>query len=100
MSLESPGYQSGSSLIWDATGFFHTQFAPIGEGRSTIRVYSFRDLVSLRTLRVLRGDHKVSLQHLRKVADKLSKYSDAPFAEAAQTNTHTAELGKSADATG
>ena len=66
---------------WDLTEFFTPQFAPIGEGRSIVRIYSFRDLVSLRTLRVLRDEHKVSLQHLRKVAQKLSEYSDAPFAE-------------------
>ena len=75
------GMTERTLIYWDRTGFFKPQYATIGEGRSLVRVYSFRDLVSLRTLRVLRERHKVSLQHLRVVLDKLSTYSDAPFAE-------------------
>lgn len=75
------GMSDRTLAYWDRTGFFKPQFATIGQGRSHVRVYSFRDLVSLRTLRVLRDRHKVSLQHLRSVLDKLSEYSDAPFAE-------------------
>jgi DNA-binding transcriptional MerR regulator len=75
------GMSDRTLAYWDKTGFFKPQFATIGDGRSQVRVYSFRDLISLRTLRVLRDRHKVSLQHLRTVLDKLSAYSDAPFAE-------------------
>lgn len=74
------GMSDRTLAYWDRTGFFKPQFATIGDGRSQVRVYSFRDLVSLRTLRVLRDRHKVSLQHLRSVLDKLSAFSDAPFA--------------------
>jgi uncharacterized protein (DUF433 family) len=66
---------------WDATGFFKPQFKSFGEGRAAVRVYSFRDVVSLRTLRLLRVKHKVSLQHLRIVASNLSKYTDSPFSK-------------------
>lgn len=75
------GMSERTLAYWDRTGFFKPQFATIGEGRVQVRVYSFRDLVSLRALRVLRDRHKVSLQHLRTVLDRLSAYSDAPFAE-------------------
>lgn len=52
---------------WDKTGFFKPSRAVDG-----IRVYTFRDLVALRTLGLLRREHGVSLQHLREVAERLS----------------------------
>ncbi len=75
------GMSERTLAYWDRTAFFKPQFATIGDGRQQVRVYSFRDLVSLRTLRVLRDRHRISLQHLRTVLDKLTAYSDAPFAE-------------------
>jgi DNA-binding transcriptional MerR regulator len=63
---------------WDKTGFFAPSYSkhhgPHG------RVYSFRDVVGLRTIAVLRKHHKVSLQHLRQVAEKLSHLGDAVWA--------------------
>lgn len=37
-----------------------------------VRVYTFRDLLALRTRGLLRREHGVSLQHLREVAARLS----------------------------
>ena len=34
--------------------------------------YAFRDIVALRTLQLLRNKHQLSLQHLRKVSEKLA----------------------------
>jgi uncharacterized protein (DUF433 family) len=56
---------------WDREGFFRPSFAdlkhvPFG------RVYSFRDIVSLRILNDLRNDKHIPLQHLREVSEKLS----------------------------
>jgi uncharacterized protein (DUF433 family) len=65
---------------WDATDFFKPYFLTSSDGYS-VRMYSFRDAVSLRTLAVLKKKHSVSLQHLRDVARGLAAYSDAPFAE-------------------
>jgi DNA-binding transcriptional MerR regulator len=65
---------------WDATDFFRPQYS-VGRDEALIRVYSFRDAVSLRTLHILRATHRVSLQHLRDVAQRLTEYTDAPFAE-------------------
>lgn len=52
---------------WDKTGFFKPSYEVSG-----VRVYTFRDLVALRTLGLLRREHGVSLQHLREVAERLS----------------------------
>lgn len=74
------GLSERQLAYWDRTGFFKPQYTSVGQGRSLVRIYSFRDLVSLRTLRVLKEEHRVSLQHLRTVLKTLSAYSDAPFA--------------------
>jgi DNA-binding transcriptional MerR regulator len=61
---------------WDDTGFFKPQY-----DESLIRVYTFRDAVSLRTIHILKTDHRISVQRLRVIARRLTEYSDAPFAE-------------------
>jgi uncharacterized protein (DUF433 family) len=66
---------------WDRTGFFKPQYA-LDERKSPYsRIYSFKDVVGLRTLSVLKKQYRVSLPHLRQVAKKLSTYSKAPWAE-------------------
>jgi len=40
------------------------------------RIYSFKDIVQLRVLNVLRNQYNVPLQHLRKVAEQLGSLSD------------------------
>lgn len=62
---------------WDRTGFFSPTYGEEGEKHTPYsRVYSFRDVVGLRTLGILRKDHNVSLQHLRQVAERLSHLKD------------------------
>jgi DNA-binding transcriptional MerR regulator len=61
---------------WDDTGLFKPQYT-----EALIRVYSFRDAVSLRTIYILKTKHRVSIQRLRNIAKELAEYSDAPFAE-------------------
>ena len=62
---------------WDRTGFFSPTYAEEGEQHTPYsRVYSFRDVVGLRTLGILRKQHNVSLQHLRQVAELLSHLKD------------------------
>lgn len=53
---------------WDNVGFFAPSYA---DGPDS-RVYSFHDVVGLRTLGILRRVHEVSLQNLRQVAEELS----------------------------
>ena len=52
---------------WHETGFF----APSAPAAAFGRFYAFRDVVGLRTIAELMNTHRVSLQHLRKVAEKL-----------------------------
>ncbi len=58
---------------WDETGFFMPQYAHENRRSPYSRIYSFRDVVGLRVVSVLRNKYKVSMQHLRKVAEVLSK---------------------------
>jgi DNA-binding transcriptional MerR regulator len=66
------GLTSSQLRYWDKTGFFAPQYADPNRRVAFSRIYSFRDLVALRTLSVLRNQHNVPLQHLRKVANTLS----------------------------
>ena len=69
------GLTSAQLRYWDRTGFFAPAYAD--DDRSPLsKVYSFKDVVGLRTLGLLRRQHGVSLQHLRQVAEKLSHLED------------------------
>jgi uncharacterized protein (DUF433 family)/DNA-binding transcriptional MerR regulator len=57
---------------WHDSGFFRPSSPAAAYGR----FYAFRDIVGLRTLAALRNDHKVPLQHLRKVAERLAHLRD------------------------
>lgn len=57
---------------WHATGFF----SPSSPAAAYGRFYAFRDVVGLRTIATLLNDHGVSLQHLRKVAERLDHMGD------------------------
>ena len=70
------GLTKAQLRYWDRTGFFKSKYADDERRFSYSRLYSFKDLVGLRTLGVLRNKFDVPLQHLRKVADKLSHLAD------------------------
>jgi DNA-binding transcriptional MerR regulator len=61
---------------WDGTGFFRPKYADEDRRLAYSRLYSFKNVVALRVLGVLRNEHDVPLQHLRKVANKLSHLAD------------------------
>lgn len=61
---------------WDDSGFFSPAYADQRRRRPYSRVYSFTDLVALRTLALLRNNHGVPLQELRDVAERLARYSE------------------------
>jgi uncharacterized protein (DUF433 family) len=61
---------------WDETGFFKPSFVEENPRLPFSRFYSFKDVVALRTLQLLRVQNNVPLQHLRKVAEKLSHLKD------------------------
>jgi DNA-binding transcriptional MerR regulator len=61
---------------WDRIGFFAPTYADENRRSPYSRIYSFRDVVGLRTLSLLRNEYRVSLQHLREVAAKLDHMRD------------------------
>ena len=71
------GLTKAQLRYWDKTGFFTPSLSDEDKRLAFSRLYSFRDIVALRTLGVLRLQHNVPLQHLRKVAEKLSHLADA-----------------------
>lgn len=73
------GLSNGQLTYWDKTGFFQPNLGHENRRSPYSRIYSFRDVVSLRTLAILRNEHGISLQHLRIVARKLSHLEDDPW---------------------
>lgn len=61
---------------WARTEFFKPSFAEEDLRLPYSRFYSFKDVVALRTLELLRVQNGVPLQQLRKVAEKLSHLKD------------------------
>src|ERR1700677_3429178 len=70
------GLTKGRLRYWAKTDFFKPSFVE-EEGRLPYsRFYSFKDIVALRTLEMLRVQNGVPLQHLRKVAGRLAHMKD------------------------
>jgi DNA-binding transcriptional MerR regulator len=67
---------------WDQLGFFSPELAdPEDKGNPYARVYSYTDLVGLRTLAVLADKHRVPLKELRKAYDVLSQHTNKPWSQ-------------------
>ena len=65
----------GRLRYWARTGFFEPSY--VAETRGPYgKIYSFKDIVALRTLEMLRVRNGVPLQHLRRVAEKLAHLED------------------------
>jgi uncharacterized protein (DUF433 family) len=65
------GLSRGQLRSWDRLGFFAPRHAYEDRHAPYSRVYSFQDVVGLRTIAVLMKQYHVSLQHLKKVAKEL-----------------------------
>ena len=74
------GLSSRVLRYWEQTGVFHASDVGDHAGRPYRRLYTFRDVVSLRTLALLRRQHRVDLDELRKVGRFLAEHADAPWA--------------------
>ena len=74
------GLTKGRLRYWDKTGFFKPSFIEEDARLPYSKFYSFKDVVALRTLELLRVQNSVPLQHLRKVAEKLSHLKDSLWA--------------------
>ena len=69
---------------WDKLGFFSPEHADEDDrGNPYARVYSFNDLVGLRTLAILMNDYHVTLAELKKAAPELEKRATRPWSELA-----------------
>lgn len=64
---------------WDETGFFSPTLIDEHRSRAFGRIYSFRDVVGLRTIANLRNKHKVPLQELRRVGAWLQREHETPW---------------------
>lgn len=74
------GLTRNQLAYWDKLGFFPPQFASENRKSAYSRVYSFRDVVGLRTLSLLRNKYDVSFQRLRGFAEKLANYDSSLWA--------------------
>ena len=70
------GLSVGRLRSWAKTDFFKPSFLEDNPHLPYSRFYSFKDVVALRTLEMLRVQNNVPLQHLRKVAEQLKHLKD------------------------
>ena len=70
------GLSIGRLRYWARTGFFQPSFVEDDPRLPYSRFYSFKQVVALRTLEMLRVQNGVPLQHLRRVAEKLGHLKD------------------------
>jgi uncharacterized protein (DUF433 family) len=66
---------------WDKLGFFVPRFAHEDRFSPFSRIYSFKDVVGLRTIAVLMKEYHVSLHELQRVATELIKRGYSHWAE-------------------
>lgn len=79
--LKLTGLSFRQLAYWDEIGFFKPEYPSGEDGEPYARIYSFKDVVGLRTISVLKNKHGVSNAHLKEVGRKLAAYSKAPWAE-------------------
>lgn len=70
------GVTLGQLRSWHNQGFLPASFADQSSKSAFSRIYSFKDVVTLRILNQLRNVHGVSMQELRKVADALAEHGE------------------------
>lgn len=73
------GLSNRQLSYWDRTGFFSPTLLREHRRRAFGRIYSFRDVVGLRTLAILRNQHGLPLQELRRVGAWLHATHDTPW---------------------
>jgi DNA-binding transcriptional MerR regulator/uncharacterized protein (DUF433 family) len=66
-------------VYWDETGVYHPTYKDERAYRAYRRIYTFRDVVSLRTLVALRDRFGISLDELRKTGEHLMQFTDDPW---------------------
>lgn len=66
---------------WDRLGLFPPSYSERSDSGRTTRLYSFRDLVGLRLLALLRNTHGIPLQQLRKIHAYLRQHFEDPWSQ-------------------
>jgi len=70
-TIRLTGITKSQLRYWDRIEFYRPSFAEDNRRAAFSRVYSFRDIVALRVLNILRNQYSVPLQHLRAVSKVL-----------------------------
>lgn len=65
------GLSKGQLRAWDNKQFFAPHYGYADRSAPYSRIYSFQDVVGLRTIYKLRNEHHVSIQQLKKAATEL-----------------------------
>lgn len=73
------GLSARQLRYWDQTAFFSPTLLDDYSRRAFGRIYSFRDVVGLRVIGVLRKEHNIPLQELRRVGEWLHSRHDDPW---------------------
>ncbi len=73
------GLSARTLRYWEQTGVFRATFVDERPLRPYRRIYTFADIVGLRTLYQLRRVHRVDLQQLREVGEYLRMHDDKPW---------------------
>src|SRR4051812_764566 len=71
------GLSRSQLLAWDRGGLYRPRWA--GDDQRADRLYSFRDLVGLRLLAVLRDEHGLARVDLQRVGAWLAEHGDTPW---------------------
>src|SRR5262245_63532619 len=75
------GLSQSTLRYWEETEVFRASYIDDRPRIPYRRIYTFRDLVSLRTLALLRREYGIGLDELRKVGHYLRQHYEAPWAE-------------------
>jgi DNA-binding transcriptional MerR regulator len=75
------GLSQSTLRYWEETDVFRATYIDDQPRRPYRRIYTFRDLVSLRTLALLRRKYGIKLDELRKVGRYLRDHYESPWAE-------------------
>jgi DNA-binding transcriptional MerR regulator len=66
---------------WDEIGFFKPQHVAENTRTPYSRIYSFKDIVGLRVISILKNAYKVTMPNLKAAATKLEKHSSHPWSD-------------------
>jgi uncharacterized protein (DUF433 family)/DNA-binding transcriptional MerR regulator len=81
MASRLTGLGVGQLRAWDKAGLISPSLADANRRLPYSRIYSFRDIVSLRIIASLKQKHGVSTQHLKQVASRLRDLGEHAWSE-------------------